>query len=117
MIGFMSIDHQLLYITKSMGASRFQTLRYVRFPSAVTYIFAGLKISVVLAVIGVIVGEFVGSNAGLGYLLEASAGILNTSLVFADLVILSVLGLILNYLVLACEWLVTPWKRNSERNS
>lgn len=116
MAGFMAIDQQQLYITKSMGASRWQTFRYLRLQSALPYIFAGLRIAVVLAVVGVIVGEFVGSNAGLGYIIEASSGILNTSLIFADLVVLTVLGLVLNYIVVGAEWLLMPWKRKVRRS-
>jgi NitT/TauT family transport system permease protein len=116
MAGFMAIDQQQLYITKSMGASRWQTFRYLRLQSALPFIFAGLRIAVVLAVVGVIVGEFVGSNAGLGYIIEASSGILNTSLIFADLVVLTVLGLVLNYIVVGAEWLLMPWKRKVRRS-
>lgn len=116
MTGFMAIDEQQLYITKSMGASRWQTFRYLRFQSALPFIFAGLRIAVVLAVVGVIVGEFVGSNAGLGYIIQASSGILNTSLIFADLVVLTVLGLVLNYIVVGAEWLLMPWKHKVRRS-
>jgi NitT/TauT family transport system permease protein len=116
MAGFMAIDQQQLYITKSMGASRWQTFRYLRLQSALPYIFAGLRIAVVLAVVGVIVGEFVGSNAGLGYIIQASSGVLNTSLIFADLVVLTVLGLVLNYIVVGGEWLLMPWKRKVHRS-
>lgn len=111
MVGFMAIDERHLYITRSMGATRWQAFRYLRLQSALPHIFAGLRVAIVLAVVGVIVGEFVGSNAGLGYLLEASTGILNTRLVFADLVVLTAFGLLLNYIVVGAEWLFMPWKR------
>lgn len=116
MTGFMAIDQQQLYITRSMGASRWQTFRYLRLQSALPFIFAGLRVAVVLAVVGVIVGEFVGSNAGLGYIIEASSGVLNTPLIFADLVVLTVLGLALNYIVVGAEWLLMPWKRKVGRS-
>ena len=69
MTGFRALDERVLYLTRSMGASAWQTFRYVRLPAALTYIFAGLKVSAVFAATGAIVGEFVGANAGLGYLL------------------------------------------------
>ncbi|MBO0820094.1 MAG: ABC transporter permease [Nocardiopsaceae bacterium] len=116
MAGFMALDEQQLYITKSMGASRWQTFRYLRLQSALPFIFAGLRVAVVLAVVGVIVGEFVGSNSGLGYIIEASSGVLNTPLIFADLVVLTVLGLVLNYIVVGAEWLLMPWKRKVRRS-
>lgn len=111
MTGFTQLDPRRLYITRSMGASRWQTFRYLRVQSALPFIFAGFRVASTLAVTGVIVGQFVGSAAGLGYLLEASTGILNTSLVFADVVVLSLLGLIINYVVVAAEALFMPWQR------
>jgi NitT/TauT family transport system permease protein len=94
-----------------MGASRWQTFRYIRMKSAMPYIFAGFKIAITLAVSGAIVGQFVGSNAGLGYVLEAATGVLNMPLIFADLVVLSLLGLVANYAVVWLEWVVMPWRR------
>lgn len=111
MAGFSQLDPRRLYITKSMGASRWQTFRYLRVQSALPYMFAGFRVASTLAVTGVIVGQFVGSAAGLGYLLEASTGILNTALVFADVVVLSILGLVVNYIVVAAEALCMPWQR------
>lgn len=109
--GFTELEERQLYISRSMGASRWQTFKYIRLKSAMPFIFAGFKIAIVLAVTGVIVGQFVGSNAGLGYVLEAATGILNTPLIFADLVVLSVLGLIANYVIVGLEWLAMPWRR------
>jgi NitT/TauT family transport system permease protein len=111
MAGFSQLDPRKLYITRSMGASRWQTFRYLRVQSAMPFIFAGFRVASVLAVTGAIVGQFVGSNAGLGYLLEASTGILNTDLVFADVVVLSVFGLLVNYAVVLGEALLMPWNR------
>jgi NitT/TauT family transport system permease protein len=113
--GFMELDPRLLYLTQSMGANRWQTLRYVRLQSALPYIFSGLKVGIVLATTGAIVGEFVGSNGGLGYLLEQATGYLNTPLVFADLVVLSVFGILLAYLMDFAQWLAMPWQRSGGR--
>lgn len=114
MAGFSQLDPRKLYITRSMGASRWQTFRYLRVQSALPFIFAGFRVASVLAVTGAIVGQFVGSNAGLGYLLEASTGILNTDLVFADVVVLSVFGLLVNYAVVLAEALLMPWNRRQQ---
>lgn len=111
--GFKALDERVLYITKSMGASRMQTFGYVRLPSALPFIFSGLKVAVVLAVTGAIVAEFVGSNAGLGYLLLRSSANLDTPLIFAVLVVLSLLGLAFSFLVEIIEKLVAPWQRKS----
>lgn len=113
--GFKALDPRVLYITKSMGASRMQTFGYVRLPAAVPFIFSGLKVAVVLAVTGAIVAEFVGSNAGLGYLLLRASANLDTPLIFAVLVVLSILGLVFAYIVEFIEKLIAPWQSKSHR--
>jgi NitT/TauT family transport system permease protein len=76
-----------------------------------TYIFAGLKVSIVFAATGAIVGEFVGSNAGLGYLLLRGTSYLDMPLIFAVLVALSVVGIFFSYLVAYAERWLMPWQR------
>ena len=110
MTGFRALDERVLYLTKSMGASAWQTFRYVRLPAAMTYIFAGLKVSVVFAATGAIVGEFVGANAGLGYLLLRGTSYLDMPLIFAVLVALSVIGILFSYIVQYSERWLMPWQ-------
>jgi NitT/TauT family transport system permease protein len=110
MTGFRSLDERLLYLTRSMGASKWQTLRYVRIPSALPFIFAGLKVSIVFAVTGAIVGEYVGANKGLGYLLLRGTSYLDTTLIFAVLVVLALMGLVFSYIVQITEKLIMPWQ-------
>lgn len=109
--GFQILDDRLLYLTQSMGASRWQTFRELRFPSALPVIFSGLKTAATLAATAAIVAEFVGANQGLGYVLLRATGTLDTELIFAVLVWLTAIGLALNYLVEFAEWLLTPWQR------
>jgi len=109
--GFKALDRRLLYITKSMGASGVQTFRHIRMPAAMPFIFSGLKVAVVLAVTGAIVAEFVGANAGLGYLLLRASSNLDTPLIFSVLVVLSLLGLVFAYAVEAIERMIAPWQR------
>lgn len=109
--GFQILDDRLLYLTRSMGASRWQTFRYLRFPAALPVIFSGLKTAATLAATAAIVAEFVGANEGLGYVLLRATGTLDTELIFAVLVWLTVIGLALNYIVEFAEWLLTPWQR------
>lgn len=111
MTGFRALDERVLYLTRSMGASGWQTFRYVRLPAALTYIFAGLKVSVVFAATGAIVGEFVGANAGLGYLLLRGTSYLDMPLIFAVLVALAIVGIVFSYLVQFVETLLMPWQR------
>ncbi|MCL6649810.1 MAG: ABC transporter permease subunit, partial [Chloroflexi bacterium] len=90
--------------------------RYIRVPAALPFIFSGLKVSMVFAVTGAIVGEFVGANAGLGYLLLRGTSYLDTPLIFAVLVVLSVVGLVLSYAVQVAELLIMPWQRFREES-
>lgn len=111
--GFRILDDRLLYLTRSMGASRWQTFWSLRFPAALPVIFSGIKTSATIAITGALVAEFLGSNSGLGYALLRASGAMDTEYMFAILVILTVIGVILNYLVEAVEWLLTPWQRRA----
>ncbi len=113
--GFQILDQRLLYLTRSMGATFWQTFRYLRFPSALPVIFGGLKTSATIAATAAIVAEFVGANKGLGYLLLQAIGTLDTPLVFAILFLLTIIGLALNSIVELFEYLMTPSQRG--RNS
>jgi len=96
-----------------MGASTWQTFRYVRLPSALPVIFSGLKVSATIAVTAAIVAEFVGSNNGLGYRLLVASQYLDTPLIFAILLLMTIIGLGLNYIVEIVEYFVLPWRRVS----
>jgi NitT/TauT family transport system permease protein len=115
MAGFAILDERLLYLTRSMGASVWQTFRYLRFPSALPVIFSGLKTSATIAATAAIVAEFVGANKGLGYLLLQGTSTLDTEIIFAILFVLTLIGLALNYLVELAEYLMTPWQRRSQK--
>lgn len=112
--GFQALDARLLYITKSMGASVWQTFWHVRFPSALHVIFSGLKTAATIAATAAIVAEFVGSNSGLGYQLLVATGVLDTPLIFAVLLILTVIGIGLNYLIEAAGYFAMPWMRTRD---
>jgi NitT/TauT family transport system permease protein len=94
--GFHSTDRDQLDMMKAFGATTWQTLLRLRIPSALVLIFAGLEIAAVLAVIGAIVGEFVGAQAGLGYLIIALNFNLDIAGVFAVLIVLSAIGLVMH---------------------
>lgn len=111
--GFRILDDRLLYLTRSMGASRWQTFWALRFPAALPVIFSGIKTSATIAITGALVAEFLGSNSGLGYALLRASGAMDTEYMFAILVILTVIGVLLNYLVEGVEWLLTPWQRRA----
>lgn len=94
--GFHATDKDQLDMMKAFGATKWQILVRLRVPSALVLIFAGLEIAAVLAVIGSIVGEFVGAQVGLGFLIVTLNFNLDVPGVFAVLIYLSVIGLILH---------------------
>jgi NitT/TauT family transport system permease protein len=107
--GFKSVDQDMRDLARSMKASRWQTFQMVSFPHAMPAIFAGLKVSVTLAVVGAVVGEFVGANSGIGYVLQRSIGNFELDVMFAALVILALMGVVLFWLVDFVERLLVPW--------
>ncbi len=107
--GLRSTSPELLELARSLQCSRLQTFFKIQLPSALPSIFSGAKIAVTLAVIGAVIGEFIGSNEGLGNLLLTANSQLNSALVWASLVILSVLGMILYGAVALAEKILMPW--------
>lgn len=109
--GFRSVDVRHYYLSRSAGASWWQTFRYVQLPSAAPYLFSGFKITVVVAVTVVIVVEWLNSKNGLGYLVLRAMDSKDTALIFAALVVGSLIGVALNYGVILVEYLLLPWRR------
>jgi NitT/TauT family transport system permease protein len=107
--GLRSADPELLLLTKSMGGNRWQTLRAVRLPTALPGIIAGVKVSITLAPVGAVVGEFVASNNGLGHMLIQSVGNLDVPTAFAAVVVVSALGILVWYLAEFIEAAIIPW--------
>jgi NitT/TauT family transport system permease protein len=107
--GLRSTSPELLELARSLQSSRLQTFFKVQLPSALPLIFSGAKIAVTLAVIGAVIGEYIGSNDGLGTLLLAASSQMNTALAWAALVILSLLGMLLYAAVVLAERVFMPW--------
>jgi ABC-type nitrate/sulfonate/bicarbonate transport system permease component len=93
--GLRATDPSAIDLMRLVAASRWQIFRKLQFPNALPAFFAGLKISIALAVIGAIIGEWVGANAGLGYLIMYSTQTLRTDLMFAALLLTAILGVVL----------------------
>jgi NitT/TauT family transport system permease protein len=87
------VDSQKLELFRMLRANRWQTLWSLKIPSGLPSIMAGLRIAVVLAWVGAVVGEFIGSSKGLGALIIAAQGSMDTPLMFAVLVVITVLGI------------------------
>jgi len=112
-MGLSAIEQEKIFLARSMGLSGFATFRLIRFPHALPSIFAGLKISITLAVVGAVVGEFVGGDSGLGYQLMVANGNMNTPLLFAGVLALTVLGLILFGVIEMLERVAMPYREGT----
>jgi NitT/TauT family transport system permease protein len=89
-----TIDRDLINLARSFKASRLQVFWKIEFRAAMPPLFAGLRIGSTLAVIGVTVGEMVGGNTGLGYLLVFGEGSANTAMVFVSIILLTLVGIL-----------------------
>ena len=107
--GLRSTDPELLDLSATMGGTRWQTFLKIRFPIALPHLMAGVKVAVTLAVVGAVVGEFVGASEGLGYVLLLANGQLDAPLLFADLILMSAIGIVLFVLLDVAEALLIPW--------
>lgn len=108
-VGLKSCDQGKLDLMRSLGATNWETFRLVRLPNALPFIFAGLNVAIVLAILGSIVGEFVGSKAGLGNLILEANFQFNVAQMFAILVILGVFGVGLSLIVRLIQGRLLFW--------
>jgi len=112
-IGLASLEAEKIYLARSMAMGPLSTFFKIRLPHALPSIFGGLKIAITLAVVGAVVGEFVGADAGLGHLLLEANGAMDTPLLFAGLVGLTVIGVVFFLLIETAERLAIPWHVSS----
>lgn len=108
-VGLRSMSAEMIDLARSMGASRMQVFTQFRLPTSLPYLFSGLKVAATLSVAGAVVGEYVGSDRGLGFLLLVTNSNMQTALMFATIVALTLLGLIFFYVVEMVEGLLIPW--------
>lgn len=107
--GLRTTPSEYLDLARSVRASGWQTFYKIRLPAAVPFIMSGSKVAITLAVVGAVIGEFIGANAGLGNLLLVANSQINTPLAFAALVALAVLGLVLYGMVAVVDMALRPW--------
>lgn len=110
-----TMDHDLINLARSFSATRLQVFRMVEFPTTLPPLFSGLRIASTLAVIGVVVGELVGGNMGLGYMLVFFEGQGNTAGVFVVIGALTVIGIVAYYAVVIAEKRVLHYLPSAER--
>lgn len=109
--GLRSADPDLVDWFRMAGARSATVLREVQVPAALPQVFTGMRVGAAVSVIGAIIGEWVGADAGLGYFMARANAQLRVDLVFAALVVLSLFGIGLVAAVRALERLATPWRR------
>jgi len=109
-LGIQTLPSEFRMLARTVGLGRFRTLWLVEWPASLPSIFGGLTVATVLVVVGAVVGEFVGSSAGLGYLVLRSTGTLDNAMLFAALLVMVVMGISAFLAVTLAERLLTPWR-------
>jgi putative hydroxymethylpyrimidine transport system permease protein len=108
--GLRSVDPEAIKMMRTLDASRWQILRRVEAPSALPFVFSGAKIAVAVAVIGAVFGEWAGASQGLGYMLLQDNNLLETSRMFASVLILSLMAIALFALLALAERRLVRWR-------
>jgi NitT/TauT family transport system permease protein len=108
-MGFKSIEKDMIDLARSMGASKWKMFFKISLPQSLPSIFSAMKVSITLAVVGAVVGEFVGANSGLGYVLQRANGNFDQPAIFAALVVLSAIGVLLFVAIDMLERFAIPW--------
>ena len=108
--GLLSIDKEALDLMKSLNASKLQIFRKIRFPNSLPLVFSSLKIASTLAVVGAVIGEFTGASKGIGYLINTSSYYLDTDIMFAGIILISLGGILFFGIVAYLEKKIIFWK-------
>ncbi len=111
--GVREVSHTVLANARILGASERQLLRHVYIPSAMSWVFASLHNSVGLAFVGAVVGEYLGSSRGVGYLILQAEGTFDVNAVFAGIVVLTAFALLLDWSVSIAERRLLVWQPRS----
>jgi NitT/TauT family transport system permease protein len=112
--GLNALDEDLLDLVRYLHASKLQVFVKIRIPNSLPYIFAGVKISATMCVVGAIVGEFLASEKGLGYQLKDAQAFIDTPTMFACLFLLSLMGLVFFSCIQFIEKICLPWNAKKE---
>lgn len=114
MVGIRTIDANQQALMRSYAASRWQTFRLLEVPAALPVLFGGLKMSVILSVVGAVVGEFMGADVGLGFLINLARGVLDTPLMFVAVISLVIIAQLLYLSISLLERITMRWQREME---
>jgi NitT/TauT family transport system permease protein len=115
-LGLKSVPPDILDLARSLRGGRLATLWRIRFPCALPSLFAGMKVAVGLALVGAIVGEFVSSQRGLGYVILSAQGMFDTARVFAAILVLAAMGVALFWLIALLERFAIPWHASQKEH-
>lgn len=107
--GLREVEPEMIDLVTSLNATKWQVFKKIRLPNSLPYLFSGLKISITFAVIGAIVGEFVGADKGVGYLIIIATHELKTALLFAAIIISSIIGILAYGVIVLLEKFLIPW--------
>lgn len=107
--GLRDVEPEMIDLVTSLHATKWQVFKKIRFPNSLPHLFGGLKISITFAVIGAIVGEFVGADTGVGYLIIIATHELKTALLFAAIIISSIIGIFAYGVIVLLEKIFIPW--------
>jgi NitT/TauT family transport system permease protein len=113
MAGYQAVEPERIELARSCNASEFQLLTKIIIPSCLPFLFAGLGVASVLSILGAVVGEFVGASAGLGILLMQYNQAMETSPMFAVILLLAMIGFLLNYVVTLVERRYCFWAQRA----
>jgi NitT/TauT family transport system permease protein len=116
-LGLQSVSPETLDLARTLRGSRLKVLLRIKMYCALPHVFAGLKVAMSLALVGAIVGEFVSSQRGLGYVILTAQGTFDTPRVFAAIAILAALGVALIALIEKIERISLPWYQASKRQA
>jgi putative riboflavin transport system permease protein len=114
-VGVRSVPEELRELMRSLQATRWQTIRWLEVPAALPVFLGGLRIGATLSVIGAVVGEFVGANQGLGFMINRARGQYDTALVFVAVLALILLALALYGIVVWIETRSLKWRQRQEQ--
>jgi NitT/TauT family transport system permease protein len=108
--GIRSVDQNLVNAMRILGASRVQMFRQVLIPNCVPWILAGLRVSVSFAIVGAIVGEFISSQAGIGYMIDKASGAYDTTGMMVPLLVLMMCAVLIDFLIVQLSNHFLRWR-------
>jgi len=108
--GVREVNPLYVHVTRIMGGGEADVLRHVIVPSAASWVITGLKVSVPYALVGTVIGEFMSSNRGIGFLINQATGLFNTTSVYAGIIVLAAVGAVINTALKHIEAYVLRWR-------